>query len=127
VQSMLAHFDLCYIGWNKERLYNYGISANKIFDYMYSGKAILHAFSGRGDIVAQAQCGISVEAQNPQAVATAIEDFYKLPQKKQEELGKNGKKYVLEHFTYKELAQKFASALFEEKKKKGVYELVKEK
>ncbi len=111
IQSMLELFDLCYIGWNKERLYNYGISANKIFDYMYSGKPILHGFSGKGDIVELAKCGISVEAKNPIELARAIDEFSAMSKEQREQLGKNGKKYVLENFTYKELAEKFERLL----------------
>ena len=111
VQSMLEHFDVCYIGWKKERLYNYGISPNKIFDYFYSGKPILHAYSGKGDLVELANAGITVEAQNPQAVAKGIEKMVSLSNKERQELGQNGKKYVLENFTYEKLAEKFERLL----------------
>jgi len=43
VQSMLELFDACYIGLQKEKLFQYGVSPNKLFDYMYSGKPILYA------------------------------------------------------------------------------------
>ena len=111
VQSMLEHFDVCYIGWKKERLYNYGISPNKIFDYFYSGKPILHAYSGKGDLVELANAGVTVEAQNPQAVAKGIEKMVSLSDKKRQEMGQIGKKYVLENFTYEKLAEKFERLL----------------
>lgn len=111
VQSMLGLFDVCFLGWNKESLYDYGTSANKIFDYMYSGKPILNAFSGGGDIVQIAKCGISVEAQNPQAIADGILKFYKMAENKRKELGANGREYVLEHFTYEKLAKKYETII----------------
>ena len=107
VQSMLKFFDVCYIGWNKEKLYKYGISANKIFDYMYSGKPILHAFSGEGDLVELANCGVSVEAENPKEIAKGIIELYNMPKEKRIKLGENGKSYVLEYFTYEKLAKKY--------------------
>jgi len=113
VQSMLALFDVCYIGWRKEKIYKYGISANKIFDYMYSAKPILHAYSGEKDIIALANCGISVEAQNIDSITEGIEYIYRLPQEERDKLGKNGKKYVLEHFTYEKLARRYAKSLEE--------------
>lgn len=111
VQSMLDRFDICYIGWRKENLYNYGISANKIFDYMYSGKPILHAYSGKGDLVAIANAGITVEAENPDAIAKGILKFYNMPKDERSNLGKNAKAYVLDHFTYEKLAKKFEEIL----------------
>jgi glycosyltransferase involved in cell wall biosynthesis len=34
-QSLLNRFDICYIGWKKESLYRFGISANKIFHELH--------------------------------------------------------------------------------------------
>ena len=111
IQSILDKFDICYIGWKKEKLYNYGISANKIFDYMYSGKPILHAYSGKGDIVAIADAGLTVEAENPGEIVKGILKFYSMPKGDRTDLGKNAKTYVLEHFTYEKLAKKFEEIL----------------
>ena len=113
VQSMLQEFDVCYIGWHKKRVYEYGISANKIFDYMYSAKPILHAFSGGGDLVEMAECGISVEAQNPKAIADAIIEFYNMTKEQRDTLGQNGKEYVLKHHTYEKIAKEFIKILEE--------------
>ena len=111
VQSMLKSFDICFLGWNKEPLYNYGTSANKIFDYMYSGKPILNAFSGKGDIVQIAQCGVSVEAENTEAITKGILELYNTDKEKREALGQRGKAYVLKHFTYEKLAERYEGLL----------------
>ena len=104
--------DICFLGWNKENLYRYGTSANKIFDYMYSGKPILNSYSGAGDMVKLANCGISVEAQNSQAIADGILKLYNMNKEDRNILGQNGKSYVLEYFTYEKLAKKYKE-LFE--------------
>ena len=111
VQSMLAHFDICYIGWRKERLYNYGISPNKIFDYMYGGKPILHAYSGKGDLIAYANAGFTVEAQNSQAVADGVVKFMKLSKEQRDIIGQSGRASVLKEFSYEKLAEKFERLL----------------
>ena len=111
VQSMLDLFDVCYIGWRNKSIYKYGIAANKIFDYMYSGKPILHSYSGGGDLVVSANCGVSVKAGRPQSIANKVLELYNMSKEKRENLGENGKKYVLENFTYEKLAQKY-EALF---------------
>ena len=111
VQSMLELFDICFIGWNKEKLYRYGISANKIFDYMYSAKPILNAFSGNRDVVKIANCGITVEAENSHAIKEGVLELFHMNKDERVKLGQNGKKYVLEHFTYEKLAKKFDKLL----------------
>lgn len=107
VQSVLQLFDVCFLGWNKERLYKYGTSANKMFDYMLSERPIVNAYSGDGDMVQLANCGISVEAQNPLEIARAIQKMYDSPKEERERMGRNGRKYVLDFFTYNSLAQKY--------------------
>jgi len=107
VPSMLELFDICFLGWNKESLYRYGTSANKIFDYMLSAKPIINAFSGAGDIIQKAQCGITVEANNETEIKEAILKLYSMSEEERNILGKNAKEYVLKYFTYKELAKKY--------------------
>jgi len=107
VQGMLKYIDICYIGWKKESIYKYGISANKLFDYMYAGKPILHSFSGEGDIVKLAKCGISVEAENVDSIKKGILELYNMQKKDREILGQNGKKYVLKYHTYENIARKY--------------------
>jgi len=115
VQSMLALFDVCYIGWEEKEIYQYGISANKIFDYMYSGKPIIHLFSGEGDLIQKANCGLSVSTHKSSLIADAIVKLYNTPQKEREEIGLRGKSYVLEHHTYNKITDKFIG-LFKNRK-----------
>jgi glycosyltransferase involved in cell wall biosynthesis len=107
VQSVLLSFDICYLGWNKSRLYEFGISANKLFDYMYSKKPILHSFSGDGDIVKIANCGISVEAMSVDSITEAIVEFYQMEKTKRDLLGANGYKYVVDNFSYEKLSNDY--------------------
>lgn len=108
VQSMLELLDVCYIGLRKEKLFKYGVSPNKLFDYMYSGKPILYAIdSGKANIVDLAQCGVSVEAENEYSIKNAILKLYELDSVKRNILGQNGKDYVIKHFTYKKLVKEF--------------------
>ena len=108
IQSMLALFDVCYIGLKKERLFRFGVSPNKLFDYMFSATPILYAIdSGKTNIVKEARCGICVEAENPQSIAEGIETMFNLSQDERNRMGINAKRYVLSNFTYENLAQKY--------------------
>ncbi len=108
VQSMLKLFDVCYIGLQNKSLFKYGVSPNKLFDYMYSGKPILYAInSGKNNIVELANCGISVSSENSKAISEGILKIYNMNNEKRKILGKNGKKYVLKYFIYEKLALKY--------------------
>ncbi len=110
VQSMLQKFDACFIGWRKEKIYKYGISANKLFDYMYSAKPILHAFE-YDNIVNLYNCGISVEPENEKAISDGVLKLFNLSKDERASMGENGKKAVIEKFSYEKLAQKYVTIL----------------
>lgn len=104
IQSLLQLFDVCYIGWRNINIYKYGISANKIFDYMYSGKPILHSFNGENDLIKIANCGITVPAEDPKAIARGIIELCNMSPEMRNKLGDNGKNYVINNFSYQKLA-----------------------
>jgi len=111
VQSVLAQFDICYVGWFKHPLYRFGISANKIFDYMLSGKPIIHGSNASNDPIKDAQCGISIPAEDVNALVEAILELKNKPQKEQKRIGEKGIKYVYTNHNYSQLAKKYESIL----------------
>lgn len=113
VQSMLSQFDACYIGWQKESMYRFGIAANKIPEYMYSAKPVIHSFSGQGDFIEQAGAGITVAAEDPMAIANAILELQSKGAIECEKIGEKGKAFVIENLTYNKLANKLENTLFE--------------
>ena len=58
-----------------------------------------------------ANCGISITAENEIDIADAILNFYYMKQSQREQLGKNGKNYVLKNHTYDMLAKKYADII----------------
>lgn len=89
---MLTNFDICFLGWKKERLYNFGTSANKIFDYMYSGKVILNSIDSKNNVVELAKCGLVVESENSKAIADWIIKLYNMTEIERKQLGEQGRK-----------------------------------
>jgi glycosyltransferase involved in cell wall biosynthesis len=112
IQSVVVCFDVCVITWNRRSLYQFGVSPNKIFDYMYAGKPIVQAIEAGNDIVSAAQCGVTVEPENPQAIADGILKLYRMSREEREKLGDNGKRYVLANHTYNILAKQFLEAIY---------------
>lgn len=111
VQSMLAEFDACLIGLKKEKLFKFGVSPNKLFDYMYSGKPIVYAIDSGENVIDVADCGIVVESENAKSYAEGIDKLFNMKKEERVRLGENGKKYVLENFTFSKIATKFANLL----------------
>lgn len=111
---MLGRFDACYIGLTKDPLFRFGVSPNKLFDYLYSGKPILYAIdSGSYKPVEDIGAGLQIEPQNPKALADAILQLYHMPQEQRQQLGDNGKRAAIEQYEYGMLARQLAGVLFE--------------
>ena len=111
IPSLLKSVDALYIGWHKSPLYQYGISPNKLLDYMMAGKPIIHSVCAANDWVKDAECGISVDVENPQAISDAIIALKNMPEIDRERLGENGRRYVLANHTYGVLAKRYADVM----------------
>ena len=107
IQSVLQKFDVCYIGLEQKDLFKYGISPNKLFDYMQAAKPILLAIHSKNNAVERAQCGICVEDISAENIAQAILQLYHTPPEMRKEMGQRGKEYVWQHHTFDVLAQKY--------------------
>ena len=90
VQSLLQYFNLCYIGWRNEDLYRFGISANKLFEYMLSGKPVLHSTNAGNDPISEAKAGVSVPAEEVDGIIAGIQEIYNLSEVDRKEMGARG-------------------------------------
>lgn len=107
IPTLLADLDVLYIGWENNPLYRFGISPNKLIDYMLSGKPILHSVNAANDWVAESGCGISVQAEIPQEIVRGIKYLFSLNSETLSTMGERGKEYVVQYFSYSILAKKF--------------------
>ena len=94
-------------------MFRFGVSPNKLFDYLYSGKSIIYAIdSGDYEPVSDAAAGLQVPPGDPVCLAEAVLRLYKMPSEQREKMGSNGRKVALEQYEYKKLAEKLAEVLF---------------
>jgi glycosyltransferase involved in cell wall biosynthesis len=107
VPAVLSAFDILYLGSLKNPLYRFGISPNKLFDYMMAAKAIIHSVEAGNDIVSEAQCGITIRPEDPALVVEAIVKILEMGDEQRKLMGKNGQRYVLQKHSYEVLAQRF--------------------
>lgn len=109
--ALLAELDVAYMGLAKSRLFDYGVSPNKLFDYMMAARPILYAVESSNNPVRDANCGLTVPVGDPGAVAAAVRTFMKMDAPARRTLGENGRAYVRKNHDYTALAKKFADAL----------------
>lgn len=110
IPSLLAQFDVLYFAMKKERLYRYGISLNKLMDYMMAGKPIVQAVEAGNDPVRDAGCGMTIPPEDPQALLDALGHLRRLDRSETEAMGQRGRTYALAHHDYRVLAKQFLKA-----------------
>ena len=107
IPTLMDNIDCCYVGALHNDMFRFGICMNKLFDSMMSGKPILYAVEAPNNFITEYQCGISVKAEDVDALADGISTMLALSPEEREQMGRNGKAAVLDHFTYEKLAKQF--------------------
>ena len=100
-------FDLAFSGGVNRGVHHYGISPNKVFDYMMSQTPILLCYNTQDDFAEQVGCGITVKNPTGETVASAVLKFFALPDAQKQKMGLNGRKAALEKYEYQILARSF--------------------
>ncbi len=110
IPKLLDQINIAYIGWHPNPLYRFGISPNKLMDYMMAGRPVVHSVDAGNDPVQEADCGLTVRPNDPEAVAVAIRDLCSLTRKELLTMGARGREFVMSHRLYPTLANDFLLA-----------------
>lgn len=111
VHDALTRCDALYIGSKRSPLYEYGVSANKIFDYMLTGVPIVNAFASEHSPMVYAGCTIRAEGENPDDIARAIREAVALSPERRQEIAAASTAWVTEHHSLSGLARDFLDVL----------------
>ena len=111
IPEFLDLVDTVYLGWQNTPLYQYGVSPNKLFDYMLAAKPIIESGGAPMSLVTQAECGFQTQAASSEKIANTLIKMSELTQEQRIILGNNGKNFVLKHHTYPILAAQFLKIL----------------
>jgi glycosyltransferase involved in cell wall biosynthesis len=96
---------------NLPNLYRFGISLNKLYDYLAAGRPAILASGATGNVVAESGGGMVVEPENPAALAEAIARIAGMSAAERRAMGEKGRRYVEENHSYAVLGARFARIL----------------
>ena len=88
----------------------YGVSWNKLFDYMNAGKPIISTVKVNHDLIEANGCGISCEDQDAKTIAEAIAEIKYLGKDEYEKMCNNAKN-AAKQFDFKFLTDKFEQVI----------------
>jgi len=111
IPTLLARFDIAYIGWQRTPIYRFGIAPNKLIDYLMAGCAVLHSVEAGNDPVAEAGAGLTVAPEDADAVAEGLLKLAALSPQDREAMGQRGRAFAMARHAYPVLAARFIEAL----------------
>jgi glycosyltransferase involved in cell wall biosynthesis len=104
--SLLQKFDVC-VSFLTKNLFRFGVSPNKIFDYMLAGKPVLFFVNSPGNPVEKSGCGWVIPEVSVEEVAQSVLKMSRLDKEERQKMGQRGKEYVLQNHTFQVLAARY--------------------
>lgn len=92
-------------------LYRYGVSMNKMYDYMMAGKPVISGVEAANDAVSEAGCGRKIEAGSVEAIVESVKRLADMAEGKRLKMGESGRNWVVKNAEYHEVAKKFLHGL----------------
>jgi glycosyltransferase involved in cell wall biosynthesis len=111
INDVMTGADAFLLPLHHGELYRWGMSPNKLFDYMAAARPIVIAVDVPSNPVAEAAAGLSVPAENATAMADAIKALLALSPEERWEMGLRGRRYVEANHDMARLAERFEACL----------------
>jgi glycosyltransferase involved in cell wall biosynthesis len=112
VPRLLLSSDVTILLWKNSTLYTqYGVSTNKLWDYMMAARPVIWAINSANDPVDEAGCGITVPPEDPPAMAEAILRLCDMSQDERRQMGLRGHEYVLKYHSVPLLADRLIQVI----------------
>jgi len=111
VPYILQNSDILYFNLKDSPVFKYGISSNKLFDYMASGRVIIFSSNAANNPIKECDGGITIEPDNIEALQNAIYQIQNMSYEKRVQLGENNRDYCKQNYDIKVLVDKLENIL----------------
>lgn len=111
IHALLQEADAFLMVLKDAPVFKWGISPNKLFDYMAAERPIIFGAGSSNNPVNDAGAGISVEPGDPKALANGIKIIAQTPPEERMLMGRRGRDYVTEHHCFEKLGEKLEKIL----------------
>lgn len=116
VPALLSQCDICMAHLEvkgHQEVYKYGVSKNKIIEYLYSGACTLYGFSDSRDAVEESGAGYIFTPFSSKELADDIEKIYQMTSDERKQFGINGRNYIKQYHSVQVLGKRLEKILLE--------------
>lgn len=111
VPMVLRGLDAAVVHTTYTPVYRYGISFNKLFEYMAASRPVVFACDCAYDPVASSNAGIVVQPDDVHRLASAFLEMAAMPAGERAEMGAAGRAYVMREHDFQRLGDTLASVV----------------
>ncbi len=111
VSAVLNALDVTLFSPQNIPVFGYGVSSNKLFDYLASGRPVVSSCAVKDTPVSASGGGICVPPESPEAVADALIALSSMDETERRVMGERGRQWVYQHHGVTALAGRFLDAL----------------
>jgi glycosyltransferase involved in cell wall biosynthesis len=111
IPSLAAEADAFVFNLIDAPVFRYGISSNKLFDFMASERPVVFSCDSANNPVADAQAGLTVRAGRPDELADAILKIVAMSAADRRRMGSAGRAYVEQNHGFQQLSSRLAAML----------------
>jgi len=113
MSKILEQSDVLFFHLKDSPVFNYGISSNKLFDYMASGRVVLFSANTRNNPIKEAAVGYTIAPNNLDKLETTISEIYELSFEERKNIGKRLREHVEKNYSIPILVNKLENVLKE--------------
>ncbi|OPY68135.1 MAG: putative glycosyl transferase [Syntrophorhabdus sp. PtaU1.Bin050] len=113
IYEILGASNALFFNLKDSPVFRYGISSNKLFDYLASGKPTIFSCKAGNNPVQEAGAGVTVSPENPKETANAILQLYNMSEEERVRMGRNGIDHVYENYSIRVLVDRLEDTLYE--------------
>lgn len=111
VPALAATADCLVVNIEDLPVYRFGISLNKVFDYMLAARPVIIASNAVNNPILEGKAGLCVAADDPTALARAMIEMAETDPEQRAAMGRRGRAHVVENYSYRALAADLAESL----------------
>ena len=109
--AVLSEANACFLHLRDLPVFRWGVSPNKLFDYMAAARPVIFAVNTTNNPVEEAGAGRTIPPEDPQALADAVCSLSQLSSGERQRQGSQGRDYVMTRHTDGVLGAKLLKTL----------------
>jgi glycosyltransferase involved in cell wall biosynthesis len=107
VQDLLHHCDLLYFAVYDSLVWRYGLSLNKLIDYMMAAKPVVASYSGFPSMLNESGCGVFVPADDVRELITTLRVMAAKSVEEMQGMGAAGRNWLLANRPWRVIARQY--------------------